>query len=126
MSARTAMYNNLNLITIMLQLQIIGNLTKDAETRVIGDGTYAAFSVAVNVSKEQAVFVNVRKRIGDNAGGFVQHLTKGKKVFAQGALSVQTYISKQTNESVIDITLWADKIEFVGGGEKQQEGAVAF
>lgn len=125
MNARTAMYNNLNLITIMLQLQIIGNLTKDAETRVIGDGTYAAFSVAMNVSKEQAVFVNVRKRIGDNAGGFMQYLTKGKKVFAQGSMSVQTYLSKQTNETIIDITLWADKIEFVGGGEKQ-EGAAAF
>ena len=119
------MYNNLNLITIMLQLQIIGNLTKDAETRVIGDGTYAAFSVAVNVSKEQAVFVNVRKRIGENAGGFMQYLTKGKKVFVQGSMSVQTYLSKQNNETIIDITLWADKIEFVGGGEKQ-EGAAAF
>lgn len=125
MNARTAMYNNLNLITIMLQLQIIGNLTKDAETRVIGDGTYAAFSVAVNVSKEQAVFVNVRKRVGET-GGIMQYLTKGKKVFVQGSMSVQTYMSKQDNTPVIDVTLWADKIEFVGGGEKQQEGAVAF
>ena len=75
--------------------------------------------------QKQELLVNVRKRIGDNAGGFMQHLTKGKKVFAQGSMSVQTYLSKQTNETIIDITLWADKIEFVGGGEKQ-EGAAAF
>ena len=102
----------------MLQLQIIGNLTKDAETRVIGTATYTAFTAAVNVNKETTAFINVRKRIGDNGGILAQYLTKGKKVFVQGQMSVQTYTNNQ-GQVTPDITLWADRLELLSS---KQEG----
>lgn len=103
----------------MLQLQIIGNLVRDAEVKQIGTNNYTAFTAAVNVTKERAMFVNVLKRNGENGSGLAQYLTKGKKVFVQGQMSVQAYINKE-QQATPDVTLWADQIEMLGGGENRE------
>lgn len=107
----------------MIQLQIIGNLTRDAETRQIGEGSYAAFTAAVSISKEQTLFVNVRKRITDKST-IQQYLLKGTKVFVQGEMSVQVYTNKD-GQAQPDITLWADKIEILSSKPKNDEGGQA-
>lgn len=104
----------------MLQLQIIGNLTRDAELKTIGGVEYAATTIAVNVGKEQSVFVSLRKRLGEKRD-FVQYLTKGRKVYVQGKMSVQAYISKTTNEATPDVTVWADTIELLNQPKAEQE-----
>lgn len=104
----------------MLQLQVIGNIVRDTEQRMIGGMNYNAFTIAVNVNKEQTIFVNVRKRAGEQ-NGIAQYLTKGKKVFVQGTMSVQAYISKTTNEATPDVTVWADSIEFLSKQETEQK-----
>lgn len=107
----------------MVQLQIIGNLTRDAEVKQIGTNAYTTFTAAVNIGKEQTIFVNVNKRNAENGTGLSQYLTKGKKVFVQGQLSVSAYIGRDGN-AYPDTTLWADKIELLGGGDNR-EGAQA-
>ena len=104
----------------MIQLQVIGNLTRDAEVKTIGSVDYAATTIAVNVGKEQSVFVSLRKRLGEKRE-MVQYLTKGRKVYVQGTMSVQAYISKTTNEATPDVTVWADKVEFLSKQETEQK-----
>lgn len=104
----------------MIQLQVIGNLTRDAEVKTIGSVDYAATTIAVNVGKEQSVFVSLRKRLGEKRD-FVQYLTKGRKVYVQGKMSVQAYISKTTNEATPDVTVWADTIELLNQPKAEQE-----
>lgn len=107
----------------MVQLQIIGNLVRDAEVKQIGTNNYTAFTAAVNVGKERTIFVNVLKRVNETGSSIAQYLTKGKKVFVQGQMSVQAYINKE-QQAMPDVTLWADQIEMLGGGENR-EGAQA-
>ena len=104
----------------MLQLQVIGNLVADAEVKTIGGVDYAATRIAVNVSKEHTEFVSLRKRLGEKRD-FVQYLTKGRKVYVQGNMSVQAYISKTTNEATHDVTIWADTIELLNQPKAEQE-----
>lgn len=103
----------------MLQLQAIGNVVRDAESRMIGGTNYTSFTLAVNVSKDNTIFVNVRKRAGDN-DKLMGYITKGRKLFVQGSMSAQGYISKTTGEAVPDLTIWADSIEFLNKQEEQQ------
>lgn len=107
----------------MVQLQIIGNLVRDAEVKQIGTNNYTAFTAAVNAGKERTIFVSVLKRVNETGSGIAKYLTKGKKVFVQGQMSVQAYINKE-QQATPDVTLWADQIEMLGGGENR-EGAQA-
>jgi len=107
----------------MNQLQIIGNLTRDAEMKKAQNGDmYLSFSVAVNETKDSTLYVSVRqKQYQDRENKVFPFLTKGKKVFVQGRLSVGTYVSNKDGKTYVDITCWAEKIELCGGGEGQQE-----
>lgn len=104
----------------MIQLQVIGNLVADAEVKTISGVDYAATRIAVNVSKEHTEFVSLRKRLGEKRD-FVQYLSKGRKVYVQGKMSVQAYISKTTNEATPDVTLWADTIELLNQTAQEQK-----
>jgi single-stranded DNA-binding protein len=105
----------------MLQLQAIGNITRDEEVRQISGKDYTAFTIALNVKKDMTVFVGVRRPTSES-DTFRQYLTKGRKVFVQGAMSVQAYISKQDGSAQPDITIWADKIELLSSNNNDQEG----
>lgn len=104
----------------MLQLQAIGNITRDAEVRQISGKNYTAFNIAVNVKKDTTIFVSVRRPTTDG-DTFRQYLTKGRKVFVQGTMSVQAYISKQDGSATPDVTIWADKIELLSSTNDQQK-----
>lgn len=113
----------------MNQLQIIGNLTRDAEVKQSQQGdNYLQFAIAVNEGKDKAMFVNVRQKQYSTApNGLLLYLLKGKKVFVQGRLTVNVYQSKQNGGWLPDITLWADRIELCGsndnGTNQQPQGA---
>lgn len=107
----------------MLQLQIIGNLTKDCETKEIGMNSYTCFNVACTASKnKEAVFIKVLKRNNENGGnGISQYLTKGRKLFVQGVVDVSVY-QRNGGEPAVDITLWAERIELCGEPKSQEGG----
>ena len=108
----------------MNQLQVIGNLTKDALIKKVKSGEeYLFCTVAVNESKDSTMYVNVRqKKYGDKEPGILKYMLKGKKVFVQGRMSASAYFSQQDNQYKVDITLWADNIELCGGNDSQQGG----
>lgn len=112
----------------MLQITVIGNLTKNAEVKEVGGKSYNSFDVAVNEGKdaqgnERTTFVQVMKPVYQDNKVF-QYLTKGTKVMIQGRLSVKAW---QANDNSLraDITCWADDLELLSATQQQAAPAPA-
>ena len=98
----------------MHKLAAIGNLTRDPELRSTPNGIpVCTFTIAVNGRKsdEASTFFRVTawRQLGENCN---RYLTKGKKVFVSGPVSVSTYTAKDgTARASMEIT--ADDVEFL-------------
>ena len=99
----------MNLITI------IGNLTRDPETRTTPNGyNVCNFTVAVNrrkSSSDEADFfqVNAWKKLGESCQ---QYLAKGRKVAVSGAVHVSSYTTS-SGEHRAAMVINADEVEFL-------------
>ena len=102
----------------MNKLTIIGNLTKDPELRSTNDGIpVCGFTVAVNRKKTQnnqdpgADYFRVTawRQLGENCAKFLE---KGKKVCVVGAVSLNTYTTKDGKQGA-SLEVLADDIEFL-------------
>jgi len=101
----------------------IGNLTKDPETRKVGEEkTVCKFSIAVNGrGKEEVLYVDVEtwNRSAENCQRF---LSKGRKVAVDGRLRLNTWQSK-TGEKRSKLFCVADSVSFLDKADAQtQEG----
>ena len=101
----------------MQQLTIIGNLTKDPETRVAPNGNSVCnFTVAVNrkhkvTGQPEADFFRVSawNKLGENCQ---KYLSKGKKVYVCGTVSAHAYSgSDGTNMASLDVMAY--DVEFL-------------
>lgn len=105
----------------MIELQIIGNLGKDAEMKTISGNNYASFSVAITEKRNgQDVTTWVSCMKMDKDGNLTKYLKKGKKVLLRGRPSVGAY-TNQRGEMKADITLWANDLVFLGGGQREEQ-----
>lgn len=97
----------------MNKLMIIGNLTRDPETRTTQAGkTVCSFTVAVNRrSKDETDYFRVAAwgKLGETCQ---QYLAKGRKVAVTGNVSVSTYTS-QNGENRDTLEVFADEVEFL-------------
>lgn len=120
----------------MQQIVIIGNLTRDPESRTTQDGkTVCNFSVAVNrrqkssKGQSEADFFRVAAW-GNLADPCQKYLSKGKKVCVIGSVSVHTYTA-QDGTTKAQMEVLARDVEFLSkageGGEQtaQEEQAPA-
>jgi single-strand DNA-binding protein len=109
---------------------LMGNLTRDCETRFAGNGTaIVKFGLAVNRRfqdadgnwKEQPTFVDVTI-FGKRGEAFARFHGKGKQALIEGQLRMDTWDDKQTGQKRSKLYVVADSWEFVGpaGG---REGA---
>ena len=114
----------------MNRVTIIGNLTRDPETRNTQDGkTVCVFTVAVNRYKRdengntQADFFRVSAwdKLGENCQKF---LTKGKKVAVIGPVSVHAYTA-QDGSARGSLEVRANDVEFLSGREDGNDGTAA-
>ena len=101
----------------MNKITIIGNLTRDPETRTVSSGsTVCSFTVAVNRKKPQqgqpeADFFRVSawNKLGDVCQ---QYLAKGRKAAVVGSVSVSSYEAKDgTMRFSLDV--FAEDVEFL-------------
>lgn len=98
----------------MNRITLIGNLTKDPETRTTPNGnTVCAFTIAVNrkkVSEPQTDFfrINAWGKLGELCGRF---LGKGRKVAVIGELQARTYESN--GKTMLSLDVVADEVEFL-------------
>lgn len=108
----------------MNQLIIIGNLTRDPESRSTQSGKQVCtFSVAVtrrNDSEKSDFFrVSAWGELGNNCA---RYLSKGKKVCVIGQVSVSTYTA-QNGETRANMDVFAEKVEFLSPASQGQQNA---
>lgn len=108
----------------MNKIVLIGNLTKDPETRSTPNGiTVCSFTIAVNRrfeakdgEKTTDFFrINAWRGLGDSCARW---LSKGKKVAVLGELQARLYNDKDGNARMsLDVS--ADEVEFLSPAEKK-------
>ena len=109
----------------MNKITVIGNLTKDPETRTTPNGnTVCTFTVAVNrkkVSEPQTDFfrVNAWGKLGELCARF---LNKGRKVAVVGELQARTYDNKD-GKTMLSLDVVADEVEFLTPAEEPKKKA---
>ena len=112
----------------MHKLTIIGNLTRDPESRTVNSGkNVCSFTVAVNRKRKvdgqpDADFFRVSAWgvMGENCQKF---LAKGRKVAVVGSVSVQTY-QGQDGQTKASLEVFAEEVEFLTprGTEQTPQG----
>ena len=100
----------------MNRLTIIGNLTKDPQSRTVrtrdGECNVCDFTVAVNGKKgEEAVFFRCTawRGLADLIG---KYCSKGKKVAVVGPVNLRTYTDRE-GKARADLSVTVDEFEFL-------------
>ena len=101
----------------------MGNLTRDPEVRYTPKGTAVCdLSLAINRSippekeggdwREETVFVDVTLwgKTAENAG---QYLAKGRNVFVDGRLALETWEDKQSGQKRSKLKVVAESLQFL-------------
>ena len=121
---------NLNKVLLM------GNLTRDPEVRYTPKGTAVTeLGIAVNriytgengEKREEVTFVDVTVwgRTAENVG---EYLKKGRPVFIEGRLQLDSWEDKQSGQKRNKLKVVADNVQFLGsrgsggGGGGSEEG----
>ena len=116
----------------MNKLFIIGNLTRDPETRTVSTGnTVCSFTVAVNrrraasanANQPEADFFRVSAwdKLGENCQRF---LAKGRKVAVVGPVSVSSYEAKDGGGTRFSLEVRAEDVEFLSSRQDDQASPV--
>ena len=104
----------------MNQLTIIGNLTRDPETRETSAGDVTDFTVAVNNRDEADFFrVSVWGEIGANCA---KYLSKGSKVAVIGRVSAHAYMTKD-GDPAASLDVSAARVEFLNSRQDDQDNS---
>lgn len=109
---------------------IIGNLTRDPEIRHTPRGTaIAEISVAINrvwkdeqgSKQEETTFVEVTLW-GRTAELAQQYLSKGKSVYIEGRLQMDTWEDKETGKKRSKMKIVGENMQFLSSGNKSDSG----
>lgn len=110
----------------MRKIQIIGNVTKDAEVRAFEGGrSVINFDVAVNDRYKDKNGQKVERvhyikcAIWRENTSIAQYITKGIKIFVEGQPDVDCYVNKE-GKAVGSVKINVREVEFLGGGKNQQ------
>lgn len=104
---------------------LIGNLTRDPELRYTPKGTAVGeLGLAVNRRvrdandnwTDEATFVDVTVW-GNNAENAQKYLTKGRGVFIEGRLQLDTWQDKQTGQNRSKLKVVAEVLQFLPDGK---------
>jgi single-strand DNA-binding protein len=90
---------------------LVGNLTSDPEVKFAqGSGNaYLSFSIAVNHSKEEVSFFNV-KAFKELAENITNSLAKGTRVIVIGYTKQESWEDKETGQKRSSVTFYADDV----------------
>jgi single-strand DNA-binding protein len=105
---------------------LMGNLTRDPELRYTPKGTaIAKLGLAVNRSwrdesgqtKEEVTFVDI-DAFGRQAETLGQYMKKGRPIFIEGRLRLDTWEDKQTNQKRSKLGVVLESFQFLDSGGK--------
>lgn len=110
----------------MNHLTIIGNLTRDPETRTTQSGkTVCTFTVAVNRRSQQDAADFFRVSAWNQLGETCQkYLAKGRKVAVTGSVSANCYTT-QNGENRASLEVFAQDVEFLSSKNERQQNAAS-
>ena len=117
----------------MLNISMIGNLTRDPEGGVNKNGKSACnFTVAVNKRRcvngewkddTQYIRVTAWNQLAENCK---KYLAKGKKVYVSGDLQQVSVYTTKAGQAAAQVEVWADKVEFLSpAGEQRGQASTA-
>jgi len=107
----------------------MGNLTRDPELRATPKGTaICQFGLAVNrqfkdesgATKDEVTFIDI-EAWGRQAETIAKYCTKGKPLFIEGRLKLDSWEDKTTGQKRSKLKVVLESFQFVGGGEKSQD-----
>ena len=96
-----------------------GNLTRDAESKQVGENEVLTFSIAVNGRKDgDVMYLNCDLW---RPGGVGEYLTRGKQVAVSGELRCKRYEKDGVKKEIW--TLEVKNLALLGGAKQQREEA---
>ncbi len=112
---------------------LLGNLTRDPELRYTPKGTAVVkLGLAVNrtwrdetgATKEEVTFVDV-DAFGRQAETLAQYMRKGRPLFVEGRLRLDSWEDKQTNQKRSKLGVVLESFQFLdfGGRQGDENGA---
>jgi single-strand DNA-binding protein len=93
-----------------------GNLTKDAESRMVGETEVGKYSIAVNGRKDKVLFVDCDHW---RVGGVLPYLTKGTQVLVEGELEQQSW--EKDGQKKSKLVLQVQRLQLIGGRSQKSE-----
>jgi single-strand DNA-binding protein len=108
---------------------LLGNLTRDPETRAAGSGTVTVFSIAVNDTwvkdgerQERTNFIEC-EAWGPRGETISKYFSKGRQILVEGSLKQDTWDDKETGKKRSTLRVSVQGFSFVNDGKGA--GAVA-
>lgn len=107
------------------KVMLIGNLTRDPELRVTPKGTaICQFGLAVNrqfkdesgATRDETTFVDI-EAWGKQGETVAKYLTKGRPLFVEGRLKLDTWDDKTTGQKRSKMKIVLENFQFLGGRE---------
>lgn len=113
------------------KVMLIGNLTRDPDIRYTPKGTAVAeLGLAVNrrysgeggERREETTFVDITlwSKLAELAG---QYLRKGRSVYIEGRLQLDTWDDKQTGQKRSKLRVIGEEMQFLGGRGDSEPGS---
>jgi single-strand DNA-binding protein len=112
------------------KVMLIGNLTRDPELRVTPKGTaICQFGLAVNrqfkdesgATRDETTFVDI-EAWGKQGETVAKFCTKGKPLFVEGRLKLDTWDDKTTGQKRSKMKIVLENFQFIGGREGGEGG----
>ena len=97
-----------------------GNLTRDAESKTVGENEVCSFAIAVNGRKDEVLFLNCDMW---RPGGVAEYLTRGKQVAVSGELKCKRYEKDGQKKEI-----WVLEVKNLAllGSREREEAATPF
>lgn len=93
----------------------LGNLTKDAESRMAGESEVAKFGIAVNGYKDSVEFFDCEFW---KPGGVLEYLTRGTQVLIEGEIQTQSWEKDGEKKSRKIVRVM--KVQLCGGKRREE------
>jgi single-strand DNA-binding protein len=115
------------------KVMLIGNLTRDPELRVTPKGTaICQFGLAVNrqfkdesgATRDETTFVDI-EAWGKQGETVAKFCTKGKPLFVEGRLKLDTWDDKTTGQKRSKMKIVLENFQFLGGRESGEGGGAS-
>ncbi|MFO0831002.1 MAG: single-stranded DNA-binding protein [Phycisphaerales bacterium] len=112
------------------KVMLMGNITRDIELRTINSGTQVAqIGLAINrrwtgqdgERREETTFVDC-EAWGKQAEVMHKYLAKGRPVYIEGRLKLDTWDDKETGQKRSKMRVVVEAFEFIDSGNRQGGG----